>query len=462
VELMEDRLVKFIADLRSAGVRVSLAESQDAARAVTQLDTLDPETFCAALRTTLIKEHSDDRIFDKLFPLYFRASSPPFLSPARALSPDQREMMEVALQALAGDSSRLLRLLASGLSPTLGELSRYAEEARNAPLGVLASPPRLTQAVLRRVGVAKLDEQIDQLSQQLVDLGMSPAGLEDVRSLIAANREALAALAEQIVRQAAARELPELFRDELNTAALMLHSFDGLSQAEAHALRQEVRRLGRRLRSRAALRQKKGAGKTLDAKTTLRASLPTGGVPFHLHFRRKHLKPRFVLICDVSTSMRPAADFMLRLMYEMQGQITKVRSFAFNRGIEEVSGEFVRYRPDRTIQQILGRIPPGSYATDLGGSLADFREHFIDAVDRRTTIVFLGDGRNNGRNPRLDLFDQIKRRARQVVWFNPEPRSQWGTGDSDMLRYAPLCATVHQVSNLAQLTEAVDGLFAAR
>jgi len=160
--------------------------------------------------------------------------------------------------------------------------------------------------------------------------------------------------------------------------------------------------------------------------------------------------------------MRPAADFMLRLMYEMQGQITKVRSFAFNRGIEEVSGEFVRYRPDRTIQQILGRIPPGSYATDLGGSLADFREHFIDAVDRRTTIVFLGDGRNNGRNPRLDLFDQIKRRARQVVWFNPEPRSQWGTGDSDMLRYAPLCATVHQVSNLAQLTEAVDGLFAAR
>lgn len=458
---MDDRLVKFIADLRAAGVRVSLAESQDAARALAQLDTLDQETFSAALQTTLIKEHTDDRIFDKLFPLYFRADTPPFLSPERALSPDQQQMMEVALHALAGDSNRLLRLLASGLSPTHGELSRYAQQARNAPLGVLASPSRLTQGMLRQMGMAKLDEQIEQLSQQLAALGMTPAGLEDVQSLIAANREALTELAEQIVQQAAARQLPALFREALDTTDLMLRSFNVLSEAEAHALRQEVKRLGRKLRSRAALRQKKGAGKTLDAKTTLRANLRTGGIPFHLHFKKKHLKPKFVLICDVSTSMRPAAEFMLRLMYEMQDQMTKVRSFAFNRHLEEVTDEFVRYRPDRTILHILRRIPPGYYATDLGGGLADFCEHFMDAVDRHTIIVFLGDGRNNGRNPRLDLFEQIKRRARQVVWFNPEPRWQWGIGDSDMLRYAPLCTTIHQISNLAQLTEAVDILFTA-
>ena len=215
------------------------------------------------------------------------------------------------------------------------------------------------------------------------------------------------------------------------------------------SLRQAVRRLGRKLRSRAALRQKKGAGKTLDAKTTLGANLRAGVVSFCLHFKKKHLKPKFVLICDVSTSMRPAAEFMLRVMYEVQDQITKVHSFAFNRHLEEVTDEFVRYHPDRTILHILRRIPPGSYATDLAQSLADFCEHFMDAVDRHMIIVFLGDGRNNRRNPRLDLFEQIKRRARQVVWFNPEPCSQWGTGDSDMHQYAPLCTTVHQISNLA-------------
>jgi uncharacterized protein with von Willebrand factor type A (vWA) domain len=327
---MDDRLVKFIADLRAAGVRISLAESQDAARALAQLETLDQETFSAALQTTLIKEHTDDRIFDKLFPLYFRADTPPFLSPERALSPNQQQMMEVALHALAGDSNRLLRLLASGLSPTYQELSRYAQQVRNAPLGAMASPSRLTQGMLRQMGMAKLDEQIEQLLQQLAALGMTPAGLEDVQSLIATNREALTGLAAQIAQQAVARQLPELLPEQLDTPDLMLRSFDALSEAEAQALRQQVRRLGAKLRSRAALRQKKGAGKTLDAKTTLRANLRTGGIPFHLHFKKKHLKPRFVLICDVSTSMRPAAEFMLRLMFEMQDQTSKVRSFAFN------------------------------------------------------------------------------------------------------------------------------------
>ena len=327
---MDDRLVKFIADLRAAGVRISLAESQDAARALAQLETLDQETFSAALQTTLIKEHTDDRIFDKLFPLYFRADTPPFLSPERALSPNQQQMMEVALHALAGDSNRLLRLLASGLSPTYQELSRYAQQVRNAPLGAMASPSRLTQGMLRQIGMAKLDEQIEQLLQQLAALGMTPAGLEDVQSLIATNREALTGLAAQIAQQAVARQLPELLPEQLDTPDLMLRSFDALSEAEAQALRQQVRRLGAKLRSRAALRQKKGAGKTLDAKTTLRANLRTGGIPFHLHFKKKHLKPRFVLICDVSTSMRPAAEFMLRLMFEMQDQTSKVRSFAFN------------------------------------------------------------------------------------------------------------------------------------
>jgi hypothetical protein len=34
----------------------------------------------------------------------------------------------------------------------------------------------------------------------------------------------------------------------------------------------------------------------------------------------------------------------------------------------------------------------------------------------------------------------------------------WGTGDSDMLKYAPLCDVILQVSTLAELTVAVDKL----
>jgi uncharacterized protein with von Willebrand factor type A (vWA) domain len=86
----------------------------------------------------------------------------------------------------------------------------------------------------------------------------------------------------------------------------------------------------------------------------------------------------------------------------------------------------------------------------------------LDAVDSRTTVIFLGDGRNNHNDPRLDLFERLRRRARRVVWFNPEERYLWGTGDSDIQAYAPLCHAVHQVSNLAELGDAVDKLFQTR
>jgi uncharacterized protein with von Willebrand factor type A (vWA) domain len=190
--------------------------------------------------------------------------------------------------------------------------------------------------------------------------------------------------------------------------------------------------------------------------------METGGVPFAIHFKKRHLKPKFALICDVSTSMRPVAEFMLRLMYAMQDQVGKARSFAFNDHLEEVSDEFIGNRPDEAIPLVLHRIPPGHYATDLGHSLANFCGNYLDAVDRRTTVIFLGDGRNNYNDPRLDLFELLRRRARRLVWFNPEERYLWGTGDSDMYQYAGLCDAAHQVSNLAELGEAVDKLFAHR
>jgi uncharacterized protein with von Willebrand factor type A (vWA) domain len=157
--------------------------------------------------------------------------------------------------------------------------------------------------------------------------------------------------------------------------------------------------------------------------------------------------------------MRPVVEFMLRLMYELSDQIAKARSFAFIADIHEISHDFNAHPPDVAIPLVMERHPPGYYNTDLGYSLAHFTQDYLDAVDRRTTVIVLGDGRNNFNDPRLDCFDAVKRRARKLLWFNPEFRGQWGTGDSDMLSYAPLCDAVHTVSTLAQLADAVDHLF---
>jgi hypothetical protein len=459
---VDDRIVQFIAGLRAAGIRISLAESQDALRATEHMGVLQRNAFKSALRATLIKEYKDELVFEQLFPMYFGSGGPPLIPPEAALSEDQRRMLEAAMRALTGDLSRLLQMLAQGQGPTREQMEQWARQAGANRMRRPDQQPRLTREMLRKMGLEELAEEIERLLEQLAQMGMTGEGQEAIRQLLQANAQALREQAAQFAGQSIARQLMENPPERFDEQDLMQRPFNDLSENEARELRRLVTRLAARLRSRAALRQKKGDGKTLDVKTTLRSNLRTGGVPFDLHFKKRHLKPKFALICDISTSMRPVAEFMLRLMYEMQDQVGKARSFAFNDHLEEVSDEFIEHRPDEAIPLVLHRIPPGYYATDLGFGLQNFVDAYLDAVDRRTTVIFLGDARNNFRNPRLDLFEALRRRARRLVWLNPEPRWQWGTDDSDMLQYASLCAAVHQVSNLAELADAVDKLFAQR
>jgi uncharacterized protein with von Willebrand factor type A (vWA) domain len=149
---------------------------------------------------------------------------------------------------------------------------------------------------------------------------------------------------------------------------------------------------------------------------------------------------------------------MLSLLYTLQDQISKTQAFAFIDHLEYISPDLASRDARNAIAQVLERLPSGYYNTDLGNSLNDFQKSYLEMVDGRTTFILLGDGRNNYNNPRLDIFNRLTRRSHRSIWINPEIPSLWGTGDSDMLRYAPACDNVLIASTLAQLTTAVDKL----
>jgi uncharacterized protein with von Willebrand factor type A (vWA) domain len=186
-----------------------------------------------------------------------------------------------------------------------------------------------------------------------------------------------------------------------------------------------------------------------------------GGVPLELKFKTRHLKPKLLLVCDVSTSMRPVVEFLLRLIYELHDQVAAAHSFAFIDDLSDITPDFAQYPPDVAIEMVLTRLPPGHYNTDLGNSLNTLMNRYGSTVDPRTTVIFVGDARNNFNDPRLDLMEQIQRRVRRVIWLNPEHPALWGSGDSDMPAYLPFASAVHRVSNLAELTAAVDKLLTA-
>ena len=461
---MDDRIVEFIQALRAAGVRVSLAESADSMRAIEQIGAMDRDLFKSAMRATLVKEHADFPIFDQLFPIFFNVGPPPMQQPGDSgLSDKQMAQLEQAMQQMMqelGDKLRqLLQRLMNGQGLTREELEQLSQRAGMQRMQ--SASPQMQRYIMshmeRQLGMQQLQQLLELLEQALKEQGMDAQGREQVRDLAEGNAESLAQQIEQYVGQNLAKQMAEYMKHD-PIKDLSNRPIDQLSPREIDQLRDEVRRMAARLRTRAALRNRRFRAGTLDAKATVRHSQRYGGVPIELKFRRKRLKPRLTVICDISTSMRPHASFMLTMMYELQDIIARTRSFAFIDDIHDITADFTGRRPHEAIGDVLQRIPPGYYSTDLGNSLATFCRDHLDAVDRRTTLIVLGDGRNNYNDPRLDCINTLKRHCRRVLWFTPENQGMWGSGDSDMQRYAPLMDQVHYVSTLRQLGEAIDRL----
>jgi hypothetical protein len=455
---MEQRLIDFITGLRAGGVRISLAESADAWRAVELLGVQDRERFRQALAATLVKDPADLPVFERLFPVYFGGDGPPSLDLTQDMGEDEQDMLRQALQNLRDRLSDMLERLLRGDRLRPDELRQAGEQAGLQNASHPYQQKWFTRRMLQEMGFDKLIQDIERLLAELAQQGMDPIEAQLLAQGISENLEAWKEQVANFVGAQIARNQANQQEPRPNMDDLMERPFRSLSEAEAEALREQVRRLAAHLRARAALRRKRGKKGTLDVKGTLRANLRYGSVPIEMRWKKRHLKPKLCLICDVSTSMRPVVEFMLRLIYELQDQVAQARSFAFIADMHDISADFDENRPDVAVRLVLERLQPGYYNTNLGRSLDSFSKEHLGAVDGRTTLIFVGDGRNNYNNPRADLVQMLQRRARHTLWLTPEAEPMWGSGDSDMLAYLPYLDHVVHVQNLADLVRAVDGI----
>jgi uncharacterized protein len=455
---MDQRIIEFIRGLRAAGVRVSVAESQDALRATQSLGVMDKELFRESLRATLIKRREDYQPFQELFPLYFSSGDAPLQNAAEELAEDEMEMLRAALQGMTGRLDALLKWLTSGEGPTKEELEQMAQRAGMRWAQSPQDAYWVTRDMLKQMGYEQLGQKMQELIAKLREMGMSEAAISKLLGVVEANRDTLAQNVAQRIGLQIAQERAER-PDELGGSDLMNKPFGSLTEAERGELRAELGRLINQLRTRAALRRRRGTAGKFDAKNTIRASQRYGGVPFELRFRKQKLKPSLVLLFDVSGSLQETVDFALRLLYELQDQVSKVRSFAFYADLAEVTDILARLDTavDDIYPAVRRAVRGGAYQTDLGRGLEIFHEQHLASVSNRTTVIIMGDGCNSWNPPRVDLLDTLARRAKRLIWLNTEdPYAR--QEDSDMHLYAPLCSAVYPVRNLAQLATAVDKL----
>ena len=168
-----------------------------------------------------------------------------------------------------------------------------------------------------------------------------------------------------------------------------------------------------------------------------------------------------MVLCDVSDSVRNVSRFMLQFVYSLQDLYSKVRSFIFVADVGEITRLFEERDIHEAIETALHGDVINVYAhSDFGRAFKAFHRDFLGAVNKRTTVIVLGDGRNNYNLPHEWVLRDVQQRAKQVIWLNPENRMTWGFGDSEMDRYAPYCTLVEECRNLNQLYRVIDRLVA--
>lgn len=439
-------LLRFITAARGAGVRISPAESIDAMRAAEVIGYSDRGTLRDVLALVLAKTPEEKAALSECFDLYFRRDHLAAADPASVRDSAIGAVGEGAGGTGAGGG--LGQMLLDNDTATLAlTMETAGEEAGIGNIRFFTQRNLYARRVLERMGLRGLEADITALR--------STNDLNRARRLEAA----LATLRNQ-VRDFVDRNLllfargeTEEFREEL----LKSTRLSNLDKRDYERMRALVRTMARRLATRYAKPRRRHMRGQLDVRRTLRRNMGWGGVPFVTIWKEKRIeKPRVIVLCDVSGSVAAFAQFLLMFLYALNEALADIRSFAFAGSLIEVS-DILEHEPiGAAITRIMGIIGYGS--SNYGNSLADFQEGWMSIVDRKSTVIILGDARGNRAEPRVDILQQISTRAKRVVWLNPEYRASWGTGDSDIYRYAPHCHMLRACSTLRDLERVISDL----
>jgi hypothetical protein len=422
------------------------------------------------LRATMVKRSVDVPVFDELFDLYFsglgellKAAENRSREAAGVDRADFQRLLEQLEALLAREGEELSELAREWLRNDTGRVEQRVREAlERAGVGNFKAPyqqGQYTHALANQVGLSALLREMEEFRDGLGDADLPPEILDQLRRYIEQRLRELAALVKQAVRQELEKQdLTRRENERLQT--LGEKSFYYLTEDEIRRMKEAVARLAQRLKNVISIRRKRAKRGKFDLKDTFRKNLQYGGVPFRIQFdRRKKEKPQVVVLCDVSDSVRNVSRFMLQFVYSLQDLYSRVRSFIF---VAE-TGEITRLFEENDIHEAIDLALRGNVInvfahSDFGRAFRLFHRDFITSVNKRTTVIVLGDARNNYNLPHEWVLREIRQRAKQLIWLNPESKMTWGFGDSEMERYRPFCDLVEECRNLNQLYRVIDRL----
>jgi uncharacterized protein len=488
---MDVTLGRFIEALRHAGLPISPAETLDAIRAAELVGVGNVRSLRSALSLVLAKSLEHKETYERLFTQFFFAhdrsldQSSPGLesedsSDSQALqdapeSPaadegsaagndgssqddaDGQEGADGSAQEGAPEAGQNQssvssplgqQLLANDSSGLATAMAIAAEQEDLREMQVFTQKSRFSYRIMQRLGN-------DELNAELAELNQDDGQTELYRQLTQ-RRDILQQQVRDYVEQQfvlfAADKGRQLRRENLQKIKLT-----NIDMTHYKLMGELVRKAAKQLASMHSRRRRVTRRGLLDVRKTVAANAAFDGILFHTKWRSTRIdRPKVMVICDVSGSVSRVARFLLLFVYSLQDVMPRVRSFVFASKMGEVTEHFKRLPMDEALAEVMSSW--ANQSTSYDQSLQDFQQLALNDIDNKTTVIMLGDARNNKAPGREDIWQEVYRRSQRVLWLNPERKSSWNTGDSIMADYAPYCSRVETCNSLRDLNRIIGSL----
>ena len=458
-------LVGFVEALRAQGISVGPSETVDAGQVLTVLGLGDREALREGFACAVLRRADHRPVYDAMFDLWWPAA----LGGRTVISDD--DASDGAAEGLPPVDIETLRAMLTDLLSENPDIGDQDQRLVSLVAQIVEAHGRYTSSrgpsyssyqALKAMGLDELEGRL--LAGLLAPHGDDPSPTQ-----------------EQIAKALAARKISQLRRivgygtkrrtaEQLGREHVQMYGVPQLSENveflrasgdQLRQMRRVVAPLARTLATRLAARRRRARAGVIDLRRTLRRSMSTGGVPIDLVLRKpRPARPELVVLCDVSGSVAGFSHFTLLLVHALRQQFSRVRVFAFIDTTDEVTHLF---GPDADLALAIQRITreAGVYTrdghSDYGNAFTSFRENFHNVLSPRSSLLVLGDGRTNYRNPAADVLAHMVSVSRHAHWLNPEPKHLWGTGDSAVPRYEDVI-TMHECRSAKQLAAVIDDL----
>lgn len=452
---------------------MTLAEMLDCFAALTLIEW-DRDTFYVTLQATLVKAPRDLAVFDRLFWLVFHGD---FLGlrqennykkqgkhpihrgegPGTGISDQNHKSSgggQIGKSKPGAMADLYVWIIQSGAPE---EMAAYVDEGI-ASLGELTEEHLTDQKNSIRLIKVHLEWKTGEWQLERLFAGLPEDEVIRLKQRSVEMEDLLAYHWELALVAKFGDQAMELIASRINLQEM---DFYQLSHNQIGEMKRIITRLSHRLATRVSRRYVRAKRGQLDLGRTMRKAMATGGIPVFPKFRRRRAtKPELVVLCDLSGSVAVFSEFMLQLVYSMQQKFRYVHSFVFVDTVEEISTYFTLMEIEDALAKIYDKcLYSKTGFSHYGEAIQDFWQYFGDCVTRRSTVLILGDARNNYQKPDLDSWLCLKEKAKRVIWLNPEPADLWNTEDSIMDTFVPACTQILECRNLGQLEEVTRDLF---